>query len=73
MTDVKNDIQYQGRIIISIKDVEIIYDCHRTTAWRKIEKIKEHFAKPRNGDITIFDFSAFTGIPLENVIQCMRR
>ena len=72
MIKFQNDIQYPGRMIMSIKDVEVIYDCHRTTAWRKMQMIKEHFAKPENGEITIYDFSAFTGIPLEQVIQCMR-
>ena len=56
-------------MIMYIKDVEVIYDCHRTTAWRKIKRIKEYFAKPKNEEITIYDFSAFTRIPLEQVIS----
>ena len=72
MTDLNNDIQYQGRIIISIKDVVVMYDCHRITAWRKLEKIKEYYEKP-DGDVTIYDFSTFTGIPLEIVKNCLRK
>ena len=73
MTDLNNDMQNQGRIIISIKDVVVMYDCHRITAWRKLTKIKEFFQKPENGDVTIYDFSTFTGIPLEIVRNRLRK
>ena len=73
MTDLNNDMQYQGRIIISIKDVVVMYDCHRITAWRKLTKIKEYYEKPENGDVTIYEFSTFTGIPLEIVKTLLRK
>ena len=73
MSELNNDIQHEGRMIMSIKDVELIYECHRSTAWRKLDRIKEHFKKPETGEVTIYDFSAFTGIPLEIVISYLRR
>ena len=73
MPGYSNDIQNPGRMIMSIKDVEVIYGCHRTTAWRKLDRIKEHFNKPENGEVTIYDFSAFTGIPLDIVINFLRK
>ena len=56
---------------MSAKDVGVLYNCNRTTAYRKLDKMKKHFNKPENGEITIYDFSAFTGIPLELLIKCV--
>ena len=72
MTDFKNDTGMPGRIIMTAKDVEVLYGCHRTTAGRKLENIRERFNKPEDGDVTIYDFSAFTGIPLNIIRYNMR-
>ena len=65
-----HDIQIRGRIVMVTKDVEVIYACHRTTAGRRLNKIRVHYNKPE-GDVTMFDFSEFTGIPLDIVKKCM--
>jgi hypothetical protein len=49
MADLNNDMQNQGRIIMTIKDLVVMYDCNRITAWRKLTQIKEYFKKPENG------------------------
>jgi hypothetical protein len=36
---------------MTAKDVEAIYDVHRSTASRKLAKIKEYFNKPVTGDV----------------------
>ena len=73
MTNFNNDMQYSGRMIMSLKDMVHIYGCSKSTAWRKLFKIKEHFNKPENGEVTIHDFSVFAGIPLEQVIKYVKR
>lgn len=72
MSVLNNDTPIPGRIIITTKDVEVIYDCHRTTARRKLNKIREKCNKPEDGDVTIYDFCVYTGIPLQVIRQKIR-
>ena len=70
MPGTNNNMQIPGRIIIVTKDVVVMYACHRTTAGRKLDKIREHLNKPE-GEVTMYEFSEFTGIPLEIVRKSM--
>ena len=68
----KKHIKSPSTLVIKSKDVKSIYSCHRTTANRKLNRIRMKLNKTEKSDVTIYEFSSCTGIELERVIDYLK-
>jgi len=49
-------------IFVDTSDIQILFDCSLTTAYRKINLIRASLAKKKEQEITIKEFCEFVGI-----------
>ena len=52
---------------MTTKDIVIIRNCCRKTAKEFLDKIKMQLNKPEHHDVTIFDYSLYTGVSIDNI------
>ena len=53
------------RIVVTVKDLQLIYGQTQPSAWRKLKEIREFFGKPPGACVTIHELSIYTTIPLD--------
>ena len=51
-----------GRIVLYAKDVENITGRKERAARKVLQKVREQFGKPKDGFVTVREFSLYTGI-----------
>ena len=58
-----------NRIVVTVKDVQLIYGYSQSSGWRKLQEIKQFFNKPKGACITIDELSVYTTIKKELLEQ----
>ena len=56
-------------IFLTIKDVQLIENCSKTTAWKRIQTLKDIFDKKSHQKVTIDEYCNYEGITKEQFLN----
>lgn len=54
-----------SRIVVTVKDIQLIYGYTQPSAWRKLKEIRTFFEKPPGSCVTIHELSIYTTIAID--------
>jgi len=63
----------RGRIVIYTKEISIILGCSMMTAYRHMRRARAKFKKKRHQRLTIREFSIYSGISMQEIIDALKR